>query len=63
PIDVGNNVTVNSFNQFSLTNLVLGGLMKFGTGGSVMVSWSTPILGEDDRQFDHEVRVALDFAL
>ncbi len=63
PVNVGNNIFVNSANQFSLTNLVLGGLMKFGNGGSVLVSWSTPIIGGDDRQFDSEVRVALDFEL
>lgn len=63
PVNVGNNITVKSFNHFSLTNLVLGGVIKFGTGGSVSIAWSSPLIGEDDRQFDHEVRVALDFAL
>ena len=63
PVDVGNNITVKSFNHFSLTNLVLGGVMRFGTGGTLSVGWSTPIIGDDDRQFDSEVRVAVDWAL
>lgn len=50
-------------NEFSLTNLVLGGLLTFGDGGSVNVAWATPIIGRDDRQFDSEVRVWLDWTL
>ncbi|MGD9858157.1 MAG: hypothetical protein AB7U20_24705, partial [Planctomycetaceae bacterium] len=54
---------IANISEFSLTNLVLGGLMTFGNGGSVSVAWATPIIGQDDRQFDSEVRVWFDWTL
>jgi hypothetical protein len=54
-------IELRSASDFSLTNLVLGGVATFGTGGSVTVAWGTPIIGQDDRQFDNEVRVMLEY--
>ncbi len=61
-VDTGN-IRIRTFDQFSLTNLVLGGLMTFGNGGSVTVAWVTPVIGRDDQQFDDEIRVAVDWSL
>ncbi len=61
-VDTGN-IRIRTFDQFSLTNLVLGGLMTFGNGGSLTVAWVTPVIGKDDQQFDDEIRVALDWSL
>ena len=61
-VDTGN-IRIQSFDQFSLTNLVLGGLMTFGNGGSLTVAWVKPVIGNDDRQFDDEIRVAVDWSL
>ena len=54
-------IELRSASDFSLTNLVLGGVMTFGTGGSLTVAWGTPIIGQDDKQYDNEVRVMLDY--
>ena len=62
PVQSGN-IIIQSFEQFSLTNLVLGGFMTFGNGGSVTVAWSAPIIGRDDKQFAQELRIALDWEL
>src|SRR5690606_28985936 len=47
--------------DFSVTNLMVGGVMTFGTGGSLTAGWGTPIIGQDDKQFQSEVRVMLDY--
>jgi hypothetical protein len=54
-------IEFRSASDFSLTNLVLGAVMTFGTGGSVTAAWGTPIIGQDDKQYEHEVRVMLEY--
>lgn len=54
-------VEVRSASDFSLTNLVLGSVMTFGSGGSLTVGWGTPIIGQDDKQYQNQVRVMLDY--
>jgi hypothetical protein len=53
---------IESFENFSLINLVLGGHVTFAEGGAMTVAWSTPIVGQDDKQFSNEVRVILEWA-
>ena len=54
-------VPVQGFGDFELTNLVLGAVMTFGSGGSLTASWGTPILGQDDKQFDQQARLAFNY--
>ncbi len=56
-------IQISNVDKFSLTNVVLGGLFTFGTGGSLNVAWAAPLIGRDDRQFDSEFRLILNFEL
>lgn len=54
-------IVLENFEHFSLTNMVLGAVATFGTGGSITAAWATPIIGEDDKQFEHEARIILEW--
>ncbi len=56
-------IQISNVDKFSLTNVVVGGLFTFGAGGSLNLAWAAPLIGRDDKQFDSEFRLLVNFEL
>lgn len=52
-------ININSYDTFSLTDVIIGAMVTFGQGGSFRAAYAMPVIGMDDKQFNSEVRLSL----